>query len=142
MAVTAHYGSVPNGDFSKLQLENFARRDETLFNSVLELKRETTPDQLSHILERLRELLTADPRVADEPFRVRLIGVGQYSLDIEIFSHITTANRDEFLAIREELLLRILDIVEQAGTALAMPVRVNIQPEADETLAEIPTRDC
>ncbi len=133
--------SVPNGDFSKLQLENFARRDEILFKSVLELKRETSPDQLSRILETLRELLTADPRVAEEPFRVRLVGFGQYSLDIEIFSYITTANRDEFLAIREELLLRIMDIVEQAGTALAMPVRVNIQPEADETLAEFPTRD-
>jgi len=38
-------------------------------------------------------------------------------------SHILTRDYDEFLQIQEELLLWILDAVESAGTALAVPTQ-------------------
>jgi len=36
---------------------------------------------------------------------------------------VTTANYDEFLALQQELLLKMLQAVEHAGTALAVPLR-------------------
>ena len=54
---------------------------------------------------------------------VRFVGVGPYSLEVEVFAYINTANYDEFLGLQQELLLRMLQAVEKAGTALAVPLQ-------------------
>jgi MscS family membrane protein len=55
------------------------------------------------------------------PARVRFVGYGAYSLDLEIFAYLYCRDQDTFLEIQEELLLRIGDIVEACGTAFAFP---------------------
>jgi len=40
---------------------------------------------------------------------------------VEIFAYVNTADWNEFLAIQEDLNLRIMTIVEQAGTGFAFP---------------------
>ena len=54
---------------------------------------------------------------------MRFVGVGPYSLDVEVAAYVTTADYDEFLALQQELLLKMLQAVEQAGTALAVPLQ-------------------
>ena len=56
----------------------------------------------------------------------RFIGIGNYSLDIEIFIYVLTLNGDEFMKIQQDLYLSILDAVKAAGTALALPTQANI----------------
>lgn len=113
--------SVPNGQFASLQLENFAVRDRIRFYTVIGLRYETTPDQLRHVLIEIRNLLYAHERVTPDPARIRFIGFGAYSLDLEIFSYVNTSDWNEFLGIREDLLLRIMDAVEATGTGFAFP---------------------
>ena len=57
---------------------------------------------------------------------VRFIGIGTYSLDIEIFVYVLTLNGDEFMKIQQDLFLSIMDAVESAGTALAVPTQATI----------------
>ncbi len=57
---------------------------------------------------------------------MRFVGVGTYSLDLEIFAHILTQDGDEFMKIQQDLYLWILDAVEAAGTALALPTQASI----------------
>jgi MscS family membrane protein len=52
---------------------------------------------------------------------VRFIGFGQSSLDVEIFAYISETAQGPFLAVREDLLLRIMDIVESGGSGFAFP---------------------
>ncbi|MFA5597620.1 MAG: mechanosensitive ion channel family protein, partial [Pusillimonas sp.] len=111
--------TVPNSEFSNMQIENYAKRDRMFLNPLLELRYETTPDQLRFLLSEVRTLLCAHPKVADEPLRVRFVGFGESSLDIEIFAYILTNQKPEFLAIREEILLSILTLIENASTQLA-----------------------
>jgi MscS family membrane protein len=40
---------------------------------------------------------------------------------MEIFCYVLTQDFNEFLAIREDILLRIMDIVDTAGSGLALP---------------------
>jgi MscS family membrane protein len=42
-------------------------------------------------------------------------------LRLEISSYVLTLDSSEFIAIREDLLLRITDIVEKSGTSIAFP---------------------
>jgi len=133
--------SVPNAQFASLQIENLTRRDRILFEAKLPLRYETTPDQLRWLLVRLRELLYAHPRVEADRARVRFTGFGPSSLRVEIFAYIPTTDYEDYLAVREDLYLRIMDIVAAAGTALAMPSQVNysgaegLEPERARTAA-------
>jgi MscS family membrane protein len=113
--------AIPNSEFAALQVENFARRDRVWFNARLGLRYETTPDQLRWILVEIRKLLYAHPRVDPDPARVRFVGFGQYSLDLEIFAYVTTPDFGEFLAIRQDIYLRIMDVVAASGTGFAFP---------------------
>jgi len=79
-------------------------------------------------LASLREILASHPKVETGPIPVRFIGVGAYSLDVEVNAYVKTADFDEFLAVQQELLLRMLQAVEQAGTGLAVPLTESFQP--------------
>jgi MscS family membrane protein len=47
------------------------------------------------------------------------------SLDVELFVYVRTRDFADFLAVREDLCLRVMDIVASAGTAFAMPAQTN-----------------
>jgi MscS family membrane protein len=118
--------TVPNAQFSSMSLENFSRRDKMLFHPMLNLRRDTTPAQVRSILGSIHRILTEDPVIEAGNLPVRFIGVGSYSLDVEVFSYILTGDGDEFLRIQQELLLRILDSVAAAGTSLALPTQASV----------------
>lgn len=115
--------SVPNGQFSSMAIENISSRDKVWFHPTLNLRRDTTSDQLLQVLRSIREILAAYPKVQTGKIPVRFTGVGAYSLDIEVAAYVTTSDYDEFLALQQELLLKMLGAVEQAGTALAVPLQ-------------------
>ncbi len=111
--------TVPNAEFCQIQLVNFTRRDAILLKTRLQLRYETTPDQLRLVLARLRELLIRHPRVSPDPARVRFVEYGPSSLDVEIFAYVNTRDFSEFLAIQEDLNLRMKDLVEGCGASFA-----------------------
>ncbi|MGZ3578827.1 MAG: mechanosensitive ion channel family protein [Syntrophales bacterium] len=113
--------SIPNGQLSSISVENFTLRDRFLFRHTLNLRYETTADQLRYILVQLRELLYRHPRVDSASAYVRFIDFGQSSLDVEIFAYVVETAQGPYLAVMEDLLLRIMDIVESAGSGFAFP---------------------
>lgn len=113
--------TIPNAALAKMPIVNLTHRDQMLVREVLGLRYETTPEQLRYLLVRIRELLHGHPRVSPDPARARFAGFGASSLNIELFAYVTTRDWNEFLAIREDLLLRVMEIIEQAGTAIAFP---------------------
>jgi Mechanosensitive ion channel len=80
------------------------------------------------VLSSLREILKTHPKVEAGNLPVRFVGVGPYSLDVEVVAYVNTADYDEFLALQQELLLRMLQAVEKAGTALAVPLQEIAEP--------------
>jgi MscS family membrane protein len=126
--------TVPNGQFSSMTLENFSQRDKMLFHVTLNLRRDTSPEQVRTLLASVTKILKDHPKVEAGTVPVRFIGVGSYSLDVEIFAYVITRSGDEFLQMQQDLLLSILDAVESAGTALALPTQANISyPTRTET---------
>jgi hypothetical protein len=113
--------TVPNAEFSEMKIDNFSVRDRLLLKAVLQLRYETTSEQLRYILARLRELLLGHPKVTPAPARVRFIGYGPYSKNLEVFAYLDCQDYDSFLAIQEDILLRMEDIIKQAGSGFAIP---------------------
>jgi MscS family membrane protein len=125
--------TVPNGQFSSMTLENFDQRDKMLFHFTLNLRRDTKPDQVRALLAAITKTLAEHPKIETGPIPVRFVGVGTYSLDLEIFAHVQTRNGDEFMQIQQDLYLWILDAVENAGTALALPTQASISYSYEDT---------
>jgi MscS family membrane protein len=59
--------------------------------------------------------------VTADPARIRFVGFGAYSLDLELFAYVNTSDWSEFLGIREDVYLRIMDIIDASGTGFAFP---------------------
>ncbi len=113
--------TVPNAQFSTMQLENYTRRDKFWYHPRIALRYETTPDQIRYVLVEIRKLLYAHRRVDPDPARVRFVGFGAYSLDIDVCAYVYASDHGEFLEVAEDLHLRIMDIVAAAGSSFALP---------------------
>jgi small-conductance mechanosensitive channel len=92
---------------------------------------------MRYVLAELRKLLIAHPMVVPEPMQVRFKEFGAHSLDIELYCYILSSESDVFAAAREDLLLRIMSTVEEAGAQFAFP---SIVSYAAQDVAPDPSR--
>lgn len=115
--------AIPNGTVATINLENLSRRDKILFKTTLGLRLETKADHVRYVLSEVRRLLYSHPRIETKTVRVRLIDIAGTSLSVEVIAYILTQDFNEFAAVREDLLLRMMDIVDDAGSGLALPAQ-------------------
>jgi MscS family membrane protein len=131
--------SIPNGTLATMNVENLSRRDKILFNPKLGLRSETTPDQLRYVLIEARRLLYQHPKVETASARIRLVALDSGWPGLEVFSYILTRDMGEFSGIVEDILLRFMMIIEDAGTDFSyssQTVRIGRDPGLDKTKAE------
>jgi MscS family membrane protein len=115
--------TIPNASLSKMPVVNFTERDRMLVKAVVSVRYETSPEQMRYLLVKIREMLLSHPRIHHDPARARFIGFGASSLDIEVFAYVKTRDWAEFLAVREDVFLRVMTIVHESGTSFAFPSR-------------------
>ncbi|WP_338839558.1 mechanosensitive ion channel family protein [Flavobacterium ginsenosidimutans] len=113
--------TIPNGQLSASKIENYAHRDRFIFNPIFGFRMETTPDQMRYLLVELRSLLYAHPAVLNSPPIVRFTGITADALKVEITAYIEAINFETSQEVQEDLLLRMMDIIEKSGTSLAYP---------------------
>ncbi|RAU83452.1 mechanosensitive ion channel family protein [Pontibacter arcticus] len=113
--------TIPNGEFSSQQIENFAPRDQFLLSSILRLRYSTTPDQIRYLLKEIRAALLAHEKIDSKQVRVRFTEFGQDSLNLEIYTYINAKDYNNYLEIKEELFLQIMDIIQASGTSISLP---------------------
>jgi MscS family membrane protein len=113
--------SIPNGTVATINVENLSRRDKILFKTNLGLRSETKADHLRFVLSEVRRLLYSHPKVETNSVRVRLTDIAGASHTAEAVCYILTRDYNEYAAVREDLLLRMMEIVEQSGSGLALP---------------------
>lgn len=122
--------TVPNAEFAGMQIENLTGRKSFRFNPKIKIRIDTSPDQVRYMLLEFQKLLYAHSKVADSPLRVRFTGFGDYSLNIDINCYIKTTDFNENLAVAEDLNLRIMKIISDAGSEIAIPASIEYQNTA------------
>jgi MscS family membrane protein len=113
--------AIPNGQMAAESLENYGARDKIWFRPTIGLRYETRADHLRYVLAEVRRMLYEHPMVETPTARIRFVRFGDSSLDLEIFAYVLTSDYGSFLEVQEDLLLRIMDIIEASGTAVAFP---------------------
>lgn len=128
--------NVPNGLLSSMQIENLSVKDKFWLHPTLGLRYETTADQIRLILIELRAALFSHAKVDGNSIRVRFIGLGADSLNVEVFCYLLVKDNNEFLEAQEELLLRFMDIVNTHGAGFAFPSQTVYLARDDKPAAE------
>ncbi len=132
--------AVPNSVFSSVEVENFAHRDRIRFYRHIELQM-STADQLRVILGRLRELFLSHQDVLQDTVSIRLEKIAAATAVIRIDAGVNTTDYQRFLAVAEDLNLRMIELVHEAGAIFSGPGQVlqirDFYQASDETIAAV-----
>jgi MscS family membrane protein len=113
--------SVPNGSLATANVENLSARDKMRVFCKVGLRYETTREQLERVLTQVSTMLREHPRVESSTAWIRLAKLADSALELEMQAYVMTREYDDYTAVRENLLLRVMEIVESCGTSLAYP---------------------
>lgn len=114
--------TIPNGRLADMRVESFSHRDRMRLHCHLGLVYGTTAAQIREITAGIEELVRAHASAWPEDILVRFKALGASSLDIEVMAWFTVSSV-EFPALREEMLLGFMEIVERAGSGFAFPTQ-------------------
>ena len=125
--------AIPNSRLANEPIDNISARKKILYRPILRLRYDTTPKQLRHILDGIRELFNSHDRVLQDNHRVRFKEIADDALLIEVYGYLDTKDWSVYLELAEELNMRILEIVAQADTTLSLPARTLHIEQTDGT---------
>lgn len=113
--------TIPNADFCQMEIENYSVIRHRLLRVTLAIRYDASDEQLRFLIISLRKFLIGHPLVLDEKLNVRLCQLGEHSVDIGVFAKINTNDWLTYRAIREDILLKLFEIVNNSGTEFAFP---------------------
>lgn len=132
--------TIPNGRLAEMRVESYAARDRLRLAATFGLVYETTAAQMRTVLAGIERVLRGHPKIWPDAVVVRFREFAASSLDIEVMAWFRTAEWSEFQLIRQEVLLQVMEVVEQAGTSFAFPTQtVHLAPDAPPTGVPRPT---
>jgi len=117
---------VPNSIFTTITVENPSRMSHRRINETIGL-RYIDIGKVEAIVGDIRAMVRAHPEIdQSQPVVVSFDKFGDFSLDIVVraLSHVTAGA--EFQRVKQEVLLKIVDIVLSHGARIALPTRVNL----------------
>jgi MscS family membrane protein len=115
--------TIPNGSLSGQRLESYSARDRMRLATTIGIEYGTTHAQMEEVLAGFERTLREHPKIWPEAMVVRFKEFGASSLDIEIMAWFEVPAWSDFQLCRQEVLLRFMRVVEEAGTAFAFPTR-------------------
>ena len=134
--------SVPNNIIANMALNNYSRMPKRRIKMTVGVTYSTTPEQMREALDRIRAMLKNHPAIDQEFWMVNFTDFGASSLDILVYCFTTTTVWAEYLEARQDVCLRIMDILEELGLSIAFPSRTvylhQEETDADQAPETVP----
>ena len=115
---------VPNYKFAEQSVTNYTRRHHRRIRWLVGLEYRTTVDQLRNIRNEINTLIEKENDFAkneNASFYVRIDSFSDSSIDMLVQAFTLTNDWGEFLKIKEELAVKIIEIVEKNKAGFAFP---------------------
>lgn len=122
--------TIPNSKVAEGELENFTMRDRFWVHQTFTLRFDTTYSVVRKLTEGMLEVLRTRPDIDMRTARVRVINLTNAGPQVEVSAYYRKAGSDvaAFLEEQEQIILAMMRLVEDAGTAIVAPVGlVNLQ---------------
>ena len=114
--------TVPNSIVANSPIENFSRRGIRRIKMHIGLTYDTSSTQLLEIKNRIEQMLKSHEGISQkDSLMVYFDNFGDSSLDIFIYTFTNTANWAKYLETREDINVKIMQIVEECGSSFAFP---------------------
>lgn len=113
--------SLPNGKLAEMRLESYTARDRMRLHCLLRLAYGTTAQQARQVLKGIESVLRAHPKIWPDTVNVRLKSLSSDALEVEVMAWFETSDWNEFLVIRQDVLLEFMAVLESAGVSFAFP---------------------
>jgi MscS family membrane protein len=114
--------AIPNGKLADMRIETISRQDRLRFFCAFGVAHGFS-DKLGRIVDELKELLSTEPLVDQSTISVRIVGLNDAGLNVEVAAMLGTTDGSKFMDAKERLLLGIVRSIEGAGASLAHPAR-------------------
>jgi MscS family membrane protein len=115
---------VPNSMLAQMQFQNMKARPKLLISQNFSLRIETRAEQLRFVLDQVQRMLDEHPWVEPGTSRIRVDDVSNAAFNMELWAYIKTSDWAQFTGIRQDVILKIAEIIEASGTQLAAPTRL------------------
>ncbi len=115
---------VPNYKFAEQSVTNYTRRHHRRIRWLIGLEYRTTIDQLKNIRQEINNLIENDKEFAKNEnagFYVRIDSFSDSSIDLLVQAFTVTNDWGEYLQIKENLAVKIIEIVENNSAGFAFP---------------------
>jgi MscS family membrane protein len=114
--------TVPNQLVANQPIENFSRRGIRRIKMHIGLTYDTTSEQIIRIKSDIEQMLRSHEGISQkDSLMVYFDSFGDSSLNIFIYTFTATANWAKYLEIREDIHIRIMQIIEDNGSSFAFP---------------------
>jgi MscS family membrane protein len=117
--VTRTLVTIPNAQFSTMAIENLSVRDRIPVRATLALPAGTTAVRVREVLAKLRERVSGVPRVDGASARATFVRLESQALDVELFVYAMATSWDEYVEVREQVLLAALEALGEQGRVAA-----------------------
>jgi len=112
---------IPNGIFSQIAVENPSRMHNRRIKETIGIRYDDA-DKMQTITGQVEEMLKDHPEIdADKTLMVNFNSFAPSSLDFFIYTFTKTTNWEKYHTIKQDILLKILKIVEENGAEVAFP---------------------
>jgi MscS family membrane protein len=126
--------TVPNRTVMNASITNWSRLRKRRLDMTLGIEYGSTPQQVLSVVQAIREMLQGHALVERDSVVVQFVAFNESSLDIMIICFINTPDWADFQAARQDINLKIMELLAERGVSVAFPSRtVYLHPlAADE----------
>ena len=94
----------------------------------------TTAAQMEDLIAKIKTYLQNNPRIYADNVRAHFVAYNESSLDVRVTCYARTGEHAEYLNILQEINLRMMQLMEEAGVSCAFPSRsIYLENAADAT---------
>ena len=130
--------SIPNNSVVNTTVENLSVRLMRRERFHIQVTYDTSREKLEELITSTKQAIADHPMTNKTNFDVRFNDFGESSLDILVYFYLETTDYSTELQAREEILLRIMDLVKHSGIEFAFPTRTLVIETALGTGADAP----
>lgn len=122
-AFTQSVITVPNSTLANEPITNYSRMGKRRITFHLGVTYDTPRNKLEKVVNDLKQMLIDHPDIHPETVFVNFELFSDSSLDIFLYFFTNTTNWGEFLAIRQDVNFKIMEILEREEVSIAFPSR-------------------
>lgn len=135
---------VPNATFASIAVENPSRMSHRRIYETVGIRYDDV-QKMAPIVTKVREMLLAHPEIDEsQTMIVNFTSFAPSSLDFFIYTFTHTTNWVHFHEVKQDVLLKVVEIIEEAGAEIAFPtstihVADKLQLESVSGIGDTPT---